>query len=314
MSSYTGARALATYRKRSSKEIRAERPVGVRLSQQPLAAPDLDGVRLWINQVSRTRLLTPEEEHEFAVAARNGCVESQRILIESNLRLVIAVAKKYRSSSMSFQDIIQEGNLGLIRATEKFDPEMGTRFSTYAIWWIRQAINRAVSEQCRTIRLPAHMSTLAAKVAQASAWLRSELGREPRADELATYLSLSTDSIHAVWHAVCEPLSLESQSTNANGVGLGDMLEDPDSESANEVVERLALHDRIMDAVSDLLPRERQVIKMRYGLENGRVFTLEEIASRLRITRERVRQVEFQAMKRLRSTSICQKLKDSTDA
>lgn len=314
MSTFSGARTLAVYRKRHSKEGSGEPSNVVRLSPQPSASPDLDGVQLWMHQVSRNRLLTPEEEHQLAHAAKLGCVESQRVLIEANLRLVVSVAKKYRGTGMSFQDIIQEGNLGLIRATEKFDPDMGTRFSTYAIWWIRQAINRAVSEQCRTIRLPAHMSTLAARVSQATAWLRSELGREPTAAELAARLRLSVEVIESVWHAVCEPLSLEAPTANASGVGLGDMLQDPDSESDDEVVERIELHERIMNAVGDLLPRERQVIKMRYGLENGRVFTLEEIASRLRITRERVRQVEFQAMKRLRSKAICVKLQEATES
>lgn len=259
-----------------------------------------DSVRAWLGRIGRIPLLTSEQELTLAEGVRRGSQKDKQVLVESNLRLVVSIAKKFVGRGLGMQDLIQEGNVGLIRAVEKFDPSRGFRFSTYATWWVRQAISRAIFDQGRTIRVPVHTLEAANRMFRAASILQQELGREPSREEIAEAVGLTVERIEEFMSAISEPLSLDTPVGDSEDARLGEFVIDGRAETATEITDRAALRCRIDVILGSLPIREREVMLLRYGFVDGQPHTLEEVAAAFAVTRERVRQIEQRCLKKLK--------------
>ena len=272
-----------------------------------------DSVRMWLREVGRTHLLSLDEEIRLAKRVETGDETAKVILTRANLRLVVSIAKRYTLRGMSFPDLIQEGNIGLIRAVEKFDYRKGYKFSTYATWWIRQAITRAIADQGRTIRIPVHMVETINRLVKVNQSLVQSLGREPSLDELSREMDIPVDRVSEIIRIAPEPLSLEMPVGEEEDSHLADFLQDMDMLSPSEATSITLLREKIEEALEQLTPRERDVLKMRFGLDDGYPHTLEEVGKHFRVTRERIRQIEAKALKKLRHPSRNSRLRDYID-
>ena len=272
-----------------------------------------DPVRMYLKEIGRVPLLESEEEHELAKRMAEGDESAKKRLVEANLRLVVSIAKRYVGKGMFFLDLIQEGNLGLIKAVDKFDYEKGYKFSTYATWWIRQAITRAIADQARTIRIPVHMVETIHKVSRASRQLLQENGREPTAEEIAKVLNMSPEKVREIMKVAQDPVSLETPIGEEEDSHLGDFIPDEDSPAPAEAAAQAMLREQLIEVLRTLTPREEQVLTLRFGLEDGRPRTLEEVGKVFNITRERIRQIEAKALRKLRHPSRSKRLKDYLD-
>ena len=269
-----------------------------------------DPVKMFLKEIGKIKLLTYEEENELATRMINGDAEAKKQLIESNLRLVVSIAKKYIGRGMHFLDLIQEGNLGLIKAVEKFDQTKGYKFSTYATWWIRQAITRAIADQARTIRIPVHMVETINKLIRTSRHLLQTLGREPTPEEIAAELEMPVEKVREVLKVAQEPISLETPVGEEDESNLGTFIPDEDALSPAEQAADVLLREHIEEVMKTLTPREAKVLKLRFGLQDGRMRTLEEVGREFDVTRERIRQIEAKALRKLRHPSRSKRLKD----
>ena len=269
-----------------------------------------DPVRMYLKEIGKIPLLSPEREMYLAEQISLGNKEAKDELIEANLRLVVSIAKRHVGKGMYFLDLIQEGNLGLIKAVEKFDYSKGYKFSTYATWWIRQAITRAIADQARTIRIPVHMVETIHKVSRTARQLLQELGREPTTDEIAEALGMTADKVREIMKIAQDPVSLETPIGEEEDSHLGDFVEDNDSPAPSDSASYSLLREQLCNILHTLTPREEQVIKLRFGLEDGRPRTLEEVGKKFEITRERIRQIEAKALRKLRHPSRSKTLKD----
>ena len=269
-----------------------------------------DHVRMYLKEIGKVPLLSPEEEIEYARRMSEGDEEAKRKLTEANLRLVVSIAKRYVGRGMLFLDLIQEGNLGLIKAVEKFDYVKGFKFSTYATWWIRQAITRAIADQARTIRIPVHMVETINKLIRVSRQLLQELGREPSPEEIAKEMGMSLEKVREIMKIAQEPVSLETPIGEEEDSHLGDFIPDDDAPAPSEAASFMLLKEQLMDVLNTLTPREEKVLRLRFGLEDGRPRTLEEVGGVFDVTRERIRQIEAKALRKLRHPSRSKKLKD----
>ncbi len=272
-----------------------------------------DPVRMYLKEIGRVPLLTPEEEQDLARRMAEGDESAKQHLIEANLRLVVSNAKKYVGKGMFFLDLIQEGNLGLIKAVDKFDYQRGHKFSTYATWWIRQAITRAIADQARTIRIPVHMVETIHKVSRVTRQLLQENGREPTAEEIAKALNMSAEKVREIMKVAQDPVSLETPIGEEEDSHLGDFIPDEDSPAPAEAASQAMLREQIIEVLRTLTPREEQVLTLRFGLEDGRPRTLEEVGKVFNITRERIRQIEAKALRKLRHPGRSKRLKDYLD-
>ena len=269
-----------------------------------------DPVRMYLREIGKIPLLTFEEEAELAQRIVKGDEEAKKKLAESNLRLVVSIAKKYVGRGMLFLDLIQEGNMGLIKAVEKFDYNKGFKFSTYATWWIRQAITRAIADQARTIRIPVHMVETINKLIKTSRHLLQTLGREPTPEEIAKELEMPVEKVREILKVAQEPISLETPVGEEDESNLGNFIPDEDAPSPSEQAADTLLREHIEEVMQTLTPREAKVLKLRFGLEDGRMRTLEEVGKEFDVTRERIRQIEAKALRKLRHPSRSKKLKD----
>ena len=269
-----------------------------------------DPVKMFLKEIGKIKLLTYEEENELAERMLKGDKEAKKQLIESNLRLVVSIAKKYIGRGMHFLDLIQEGNLGLIKAVDKFDQTKGYKFSTYATWWIRQAITRAIADQARTIRIPVHMVETINKLIRTSRHLLQTLGREPTPEEIAEELEMPVEKVREVLKVAQEPISLETPVGEEDESNLGNFIPDEDAPSPSEQAADVLLREHIEEVMETLTPREAKVLKLRFGLQDGRMRTLEEVGKEFDVTRERIRQIEAKALRKLRHPSRSKKLKD----
>ena len=269
-----------------------------------------DPVRMYLKEIGRVPLLTAQQEIDLAKRMEKGDVSAQKELAEANLRLVVSIAKRYVGRGMMFLDLIQEGNLGLIKAVEKFDYNKGYKFSTYATWWIRQAITRAIADQARTIRIPVHMVETINKLIRVSRQLLQEYGREPTAEEIAEKMDVPVDRVREIMKIAQEPVSLETPIGEEEDSHLGDFIEDHDAQAPADVASFTLLKEQLTEVLSTLTPREKDVLKLRFGLEDGKARTLEEVGKNFHVTRERIRQIEAKALRKLRHPSRSKKLKD----
>lgn len=269
-----------------------------------------DPVKMFLKEIGKIPLLTFEEENALAERMVKGDKEAKRHLIESNLRLVVSIAKKYIGRGMNFLDLIQEGNLGLIKAVDKFDQSKGYKFSTYATWWIRQAITRAIADQARTIRIPVHMVETINKLIRTSRHLLQTLGREPTPEELAAELEMPLDKVKEVLKVSQEPVSLETPVGEEDESNLGNFIPDDEAPSPAAQAADVLLREHIEEVMQTLTPREAKVLKLRFGLQDGRMRTLEEVGKEFQVTRERIRQIEAKALRKLRHPSRSKRLKD----
>ncbi|MDN5327054.1 MAG: polymerase primary sigma factor [Moorella sp. (in: firmicutes)] len=269
-----------------------------------------DPVRMYLKEIGRVPLLTPEEEIELAKRMEAGDEEAKRRLAEANLRLVVSIAKRYVGRGMLFLDLIQEGNLGLIKAVEKFDYRKGYKFSTYATWWIRQAITRAIADQARTIRIPVHMVETINKLIRVQRQLLQELGREPTPEEIAHEMDIPVERVREIQKIAQEPVSLETPIGEEEDSHLGDFIEDEDAQAPAEAASFMLLREQLEEVLNSLTPREKRVLRLRFGLDDGRARTLEEVGQEFGVTRERIRQIEAKALRKLRHPSRSKKLKD----
>ena len=272
-----------------------------------------DPVKVYLKEIGRVPLLTPDEEVDLAVRITNGDEAAKKRLSEANLRLVVSIAKRYLGRGMQFLDLIQEGNLGLIKAVEKFDYTKGFKFSTYATWWIRQAITRAIADQARTIRIPVHMVETINKVKKVSSQLLHANGREPSAEEIAEELDMPVDKVREIMRVAQEPVSLETPIGEEEDSHLGDFIPDDDAPAPADAASHTLLKEQLGEVLKTLTPREEKVLRLRFGLEDGRSRTLEEVGKYFKVTRERIRQIEAKALRKLRHPSRSRKLKDSLD-
>ncbi|HXL04071.1 MAG: RNA polymerase sigma factor RpoD [Firmicutes bacterium] len=269
-----------------------------------------DPVRMYLKEIGRVPLLTAEEEVDLAKRIEAGDEEARRKLAEANLRLVVSIAKRYVGRGMLFLDLIQEGNLGLLKAVEKFDYRKGYKFSTYATWWIRQAITRAIADQARTIRIPVHMVETINKLMRISRQLLQEYGREPSIEEIAEAMGMTDDKVREILKIAQEPVSLETPIGEEEDSHLGDFIEDEDVLAPVDAVSFYLLKEQLEDVLGTLTPREERVLRLRFGLDDGRPRTLEEVGQEFGVTRERIRQIEAKALRKLRHPSRSKKLKD----
>ena len=269
-----------------------------------------DPVKVYLKEIGRVPLLTPEEEVELAERMAKGDPAARKRLSEANLRLVVSIAKRYVGRGMQFLDLIQEGNLGLIKAVEKFDHTKGFKFSTYATWWIRQAITRAIADQARTIRIPVHMVETINKVKKVSSQLLHKNGHDPSAEEIAEELDMPIDKVREIMRVAQEPVSLETPIGEEEDSHLGDFIEDSDAPAPADAASHTLLKEQLEDVLSTLTPREKKVLELRFGLEDGRNRTLEEVGKEFNVTRERIRQIEAKALRKLRHPSRSKKLRD----
>ncbi len=269
-----------------------------------------DPVRMYLKEIGKVDLLSSGEETELARKMSEGDKEARRKLAEANLRLVVSIAKRYVGRGMLFLDLIQEGNLGLIKAVEKFDYTKGYKFSTYATWWIRQAITRAIADQARTIRIPVHMVETINKLVRVSRQLVQELGRDPLPEEIARELNMPVDKVGEIMKIAQEPVSLETPIGEEEDSHLGDFIQDDDAPAPSEAATFTLLKEQLADVLNTLTPREEKVLRLRFGLDDGRARTLEEVGKEFNVTRERIRQIEAKALRKLRHPSRSRKLKD----
>lgn len=269
-----------------------------------------DPVRMYLKEIGKVPLLTPEEEQELAKRMADGDEEAKRRMAEANLRLVVSIAKRYVGRGMLFLDLIQEGNLGLIKAVDKFDYTKGYKFSTYATWWIRQAITRAIADQARTIRIPVHMVETINKVIRVSRQLLQELGHDPSAEEIAAEMSMPVDKVRDILKIAQEPVSLETPIGEEEDSHLGDFIPDEDASEPSEAASFSLLKEQLMTVLDTLTPREKKVLELRFGILDGRTRTLEEVGKEFNVTRERIRQIEAKALRKLRHPSRSKKLRD----
>lgn len=269
-----------------------------------------DPVRMYLKEIGRVQLLTAEEEVELAERIEQGDEEAKRRLAEANLRLVVSIAKRYVGRGMLFLDLIQEGNMGLIKAVEKFDYRKGFKFSTYATWWIRQAITRAIADQARTIRIPVHMVETINKLIRVSRQLLQELGREPTPEEIAKEMGLSPEKVREIMKIAQEPVSLETPIGEEDDSHLGDFIPDDDAQAPADAAAYELLKEQLKEVLDTLSEREENVLRLRFGLDDGRTRTLEEVGKVFGVTRERIRQIEAKALRKLRHPSRSKRLKD----
>ena len=272
-----------------------------------------DPVKVYLKEIGRVPLLSSEEEIELAIRISDGDVAAKQRLSEANLRLVVSIAKRYLGRGMQFLDLIQEGNLGLIKAVEKFDYTKGFKFSTYATWWIRQAITRAIADQARTIRIPVHMVETINKVKKVQSQLLHQNGHEPSPDEIAEEIDMPVDKVREIMRVAQEPVSLETPIGEEEDSHLGDFIPDNDAPAPADAASHTMLREQLWDVLSTLTPREAKVLRLRFGLEDGRSRTLEEVGKEFNVTRERIRQIEAKALRKLRHPSRSRKLKDYLD-
>ncbi|MDD5952763.1 MAG: RNA polymerase sigma factor RpoD [Oscillospiraceae bacterium] len=272
-----------------------------------------DPVKVYLKEIGRVPLLSPEDEIDLAIRISNGDEAAKKKLSEANLRLVVSIAKRYLGRGMQFLDLIQEGNLGLIKAVEKFDYTKGFKFSTYATWWIRQAITRAIADQARTIRIPVHMVETINKVKKVSSQLLHTNGHEPTADEIADELDMPVDKVREIMRVAQEPVSLETPIGEEEDSHLGDFIPDDDAPAPADAASHTLLREQLAEVLDTLTPREEKVLRLRFGLEDGRSRTLEEVGKEFNVTRERIRQIEAKALRKLRHPSRSKKLKDFLD-
>ncbi|MBB3109016.1 RNA polymerase primary sigma factor [Paenibacillus phyllosphaerae] len=269
-----------------------------------------DPVRMYLKEIGRVPLLSADDEVELAKRIEHGDEEAKRRLAEANLRLVVSIAKRYVGRGMLFLDLIQEGNMGLIKAVEKFDHTKGYKFSTYATWWIRQAITRAIADQARTIRIPVHMVETINKLVRVSRQLLQELGREPSPEEIAQEMDLSTEKVREIMKIAQEPVSLETPIGEEDDSHLGDFIEDQEALAPADAAAYELLKEQLEDVLDTLTEREENVLRLRFGLDDGRTRTLEEVGKVFGVTRERIRQIEAKALRKLRHPSRSKRLKD----
>ena len=296
----------------SDGEAEAPAPEEIDLSVPEGIAID-DPVRMYLKEIGRVPLLSAQDEVELAKRIEAGDEEAKRHLTEANLRLVVAIAKKYVGRGMLFLDLIQEGNLGLLKAVEKFDYRKGYKFSTYATWWIRQAITRAIADQARTIRIPVHMVETINKLIRVQRQLLQKLGREPAPEEIAAEMEISVERVREILKIAQEPVSLETPIGEEEDSHLGDFIEDEEAPAPAEAASFMLLKEQLEEVLATLTPRERDVLRLRFGLDDGRARTLEEVGHVFKVTRERIRQIEAKALRKLRHPSRSKKLKDYLD-
>ena len=269
-----------------------------------------DPVRMYLKEIGKVPLLTPEEEVELAARMSQGDEEAKHRMTEANLRLVVSIAKRYVGRGMLFLDLIQEGNLGLIKAVEKFDYTKGYKFSTYATWWIRQAITRAIADQARTIRIPVHMVETINKTIRVSRQLLQELGHDPSAEEIAREMDMPVEKVRDILKIAQEPVSLETPIGEEEDSHLGDFIPDEDASEPSEAASFSLLREQLEEVLDTLAPREKKVLELRFGIADGRTRTLEEVGKEFNVTRERIRQIEAKALRKLRHPSRSKKLRD----
>lgn len=269
-----------------------------------------DPVRMYLKEIGKVPLLTPEEEIDLAIKMAQGSEDAKHRMTEANLRLVVSIAKRYVGRGMLFLDLIQEGNLGLIKAVEKFDYTKGYKFSTYATWWIRQAITRAIADQARTIRIPVHMVETINKTIRVSRTLLQELGHDPSAEEIAKEMDMPVEKVRDILKIAQEPVSLETPIGEEEDSHLGDFIPDEDASEPSEAASFSLLREQLEEVLDTLAPREKKVLELRFGIVDGRTRTLEEVGKEFNVTRERIRQIEAKALRKLRHPSRSKKLKD----
>ncbi len=269
-----------------------------------------DPVRMYLKEIGRINLLTSDEEYEYALLAEQGDEYAKKMLAESNLRLVVSIAKRYVGRGMLFLDLIQEGNIGLMKAVDKFDVSKGYKFSTYATWWIRQAITRAIADQARTIRIPVHMVETINKLIRTSRHLLQVLGREPSIEEIAEEMEIPVEKVMEIQKIAQDPVSLETPIGEEEDSHLGDFIPDEESPAPHVSAAYSMLKEQLEEVMSTLTPREAKVLKLRFGLEDGKTRTLEEVGREFQVTRERIRQIEAKALRKLRHPSRSKRLKD----
>lgn len=272
-----------------------------------------DPVKVYLKEIGKVPLLTPEEEIEYAIRIAEDDPIAKKRLAEANLRLVVSIAKRYVGRGMQFLDLIQEGNMGLIKAVDKFDYTKGFKFSTYATWWIRQAITRAIADQARTIRIPVHMVETINKVKKANSQLLHQNGKEPTPEEIADFLDMPTERVREILRVAQEPVSLETPIGEEEDSHLGDFIPDDDALAPADAASMSLLKEQLADVLKTLTPREEKVLSLRFGLADGNPKTLEEVGKEFNVTRERIRQIEAKALRKLRHPSRSKKLKDFLD-
>jgi RNA polymerase primary sigma factor len=291
--------------------------IEVQEEEMDLAVPEGisidDPVRMYLKEIGKVELLTSVQEVDLAKRIEDGDPIAKKKLAEANLRLVVSIAKRYVGRGMLFLDLIQEGNLGLIKAVEKFDYRKGYKFSTYATWWIRQAITRAIADQSRTIRIPVHMVETINKLIRVSRQLLQQLGREPIAEEISEMMEMPEEKVREIMKIAQEPVSLETPIGEEEDSHLGDFIPDDDAQAPAEAAAFIMLKEQLIDVLDTLTPREEKVLRLRFGLDDGRARTLEEVGKEFSVTRERIRQIEAKALRKLRHPSRSRKLKDYLD-
>jgi RNA polymerase primary sigma factor len=273
----------------------------------------VDATGQYLQDIGSRRLLTAEEEHQLAMQIKAGDQQARCRFLEANLKLVVCVAKRYQGRGLALEDLIQEGNLGLLRAVEKFDASRGYKFSTYAFWWIRQAITRAIADQGRTIRLPVHLGDKLNRLKGISLRLQYELGREPTAEELADHMGIGVEKVLELLKATLEPMSLDLPRHENQDLDLLDVIEDRTASAPHEITSHFALRELVEELLEQLTERERAVLSLRYGLVDGHSRTLSEVGNTFHLTRERIRQIEVRALEKLRAQSLGDELMDSLD-
>ena len=272
-----------------------------------------DPVRMYLKEIGKVPLLDTEKEQELAQKMMQGDEKAKNEIVEANLRLVVSIAKKHVGKGMAFLDLIQEGNLGLMKAVDKFDYEKGFKFSTYATWWIRQAITRAIADQARTVRIPVHMVETIHKVSRVSRQLLQEYGREPTPEEIAAVIGMTPEKVRDTMKYALEPVSLETPIGEEEDSHLGDFIPDEDSPAPSDAASYTLLKEQLEEVLNTLTPREKAVLKLRFGLDDGNARTLEDVGKEFKITRERIRQIEAKALRKLRHPSRSKRLKDYLD-